>query len=173
MQSSTFSGRAPRVFISYAWEDDHYREWVISLCTQLRSDNIDVRLDKWHLERGVTIPEFMNREVRLANIVLVLCSPKYRIKVHEMEERLRSTGAGWEAMLIGAKLFTTNIWEKIEVALARGVWAEAAPDFLLGLPYIDLSNGNEANYKLLKDRLAGCRQDAPILTRLPTTANLL
>ena len=64
-----------RVFISYAWEDDDYREWVAQLAAQLRKDGVEARLDRWHLQRGQTIPEFMNSEVREADKVLVLCSP--------------------------------------------------------------------------------------------------
>jgi hypothetical protein len=55
-----------RVFISYAWEDVNYRRLVKKLATRLRNDGVDARLDAWHL-RGTTIPEFMNREVRLAS----------------------------------------------------------------------------------------------------------
>jgi hypothetical protein len=38
-----------RVFISYAWEHDKYRDWVAQLAAQLRTDGIDARLDRWHL----------------------------------------------------------------------------------------------------------------------------
>ncbi len=46
-----------RVFISYAWEDDDYRQWVAQLASQLRQDGVDARLDRWHVQRGQTIPE--------------------------------------------------------------------------------------------------------------------
>ena len=65
-----------RVFISYAWENDEYRTLVKRLATRLRRDGIDARLDAWHLE-GLTIPEFMSREVRNADKVVVVCSPQY------------------------------------------------------------------------------------------------
>ena len=89
------SKNAPvRVFISYAWEDDEYREWVAQLAAQLRADGVEARLDRWHVQRGQTIPEFMNSEVRQADKVLVLCSPKYQDKVHAMEDGGPSTGSG-------------------------------------------------------------------------------
>jgi menaquinone-dependent protoporphyrinogen IX oxidase len=68
-----------RVFISYAWENDEYRTLVKRLAARLREDGIDVRLDAWHLE-GLSIPEFMSREVRHADKILVVCSPQYRQK---------------------------------------------------------------------------------------------
>jgi hypothetical protein len=152
-----------RVFISYAWENDDYRIWVRSLAVQLRTDGFDVRLDQWHLERGVTIPEFMNREVRLADIVLILCSPMYRSKVHRMEERVRTSGAGWEAMLIGAQLFAAGQC-KLELALARGEWTEAAPDFLLGFPFHHIGRvlpWDLEAYRGLCESLRGERPTAP------------
>jgi predicted ATPase len=158
-----------RVFISYAWEDDDYKVLVNSLARRLREDGVNARLDQWHLE-GLTIPEFMDREVRLANKVLVVCSPQYREKVHAMEEGKRITGTGWESMLV-----TSRIWasadqrNKIVAVLLRGAWREAAPDFIIALPYIDLSNMAqfEVNYRELLRSLTGQREQAPRLGRLP------
>lgn len=67
---------APRVFVSYAWEDDEYRVWVERLATRLTQDGIDARLDAWHC-RNQTIPEFMNSEARNADKVLIVwCGPQ-------------------------------------------------------------------------------------------------
>jgi hypothetical protein len=93
-----------RVFISYAWENDEYRALVKRLATRLRQDGIDARLDAWHLE-GITIPEFMGREVRNADKVLVVCSPQYREKVHAMEDGKQVTGTGWESMLLNSSIW--------------------------------------------------------------------
>src|ERR1700730_5526611 len=76
--------KSKRVFISYAWENDAYRERVKCLAARLREDGVNARLDAWHLD-GQTIPEFMASEVRNAEDILILCSPQYRAKVHEME----------------------------------------------------------------------------------------
>jgi hypothetical protein len=136
-----------RVFISYAWEDDDYRQWVARLATQLREDGVDARLDRWHLQVGQTIPGFMNSEVRSANKVLVLCSPKYRQKVHAMEDGGPSTGVGWESMLLSSAMFTQDARGKAIVALARGEWKESAPDYLQDLPYDDLTQADETHLR--------------------------
>jgi hypothetical protein len=129
---------APRVFLSCAWEDGEYWVWARRLATRLRQDGINARLDAWHC-RDRTIPEFMNSEARAADKVLIVCSPRYREKVHAMEDGDRMTGSGWEAMLVGATVFTGLAERaKIVVCLAQGEWTSAAPDFLVGLPYFDL-----------------------------------
>ena len=102
-----------RVFISYAWEDGAYRDWVAQLASQLRVDGVDARLDRWDLQDGQTTPEFMNSEVRQADKVLVLCSPKYQEKVHAMEDGGPSTGSGWESMLLSSAMFTQDARSKV------------------------------------------------------------
>jgi hypothetical protein len=156
-----------RVFISYAWEDEDYRQWVARLASQLREDGVDARLDRWHLQPGQTIPSFMNSEVRQADKVLVLCSPKYREKVHAMEDGGPSSGSGWESMLLSSAMFTQDARSKVVTALARGAWQESAPDYLQGLPYEDLTQTDETNlrqaYTSLLQRLTDATEAAPPL----------
>src|SRR6266403_1766275 len=96
-----------RVFITYAWEGSDYRRLVKRFAARLRQDGINARLDAWHLE-GLTVPQFMAREVRNADKIIVLCSPQYRKNVHTMEDGQRPSGSGWEAMLI-----TSTIWARL------------------------------------------------------------
>ena len=123
-----------RVFLSYAWEDDDYRLWVKQLASRFREDGVDARLDEWHLSRNGNIAEFMNREVREAHWVLVLCSPGYQEKVRATEDGVIVAGVGWESRLLTSQLFVTA-HNKVLAALARGDWQQAAPDALLGQLY--------------------------------------
>ena len=161
----------PRVFISYAWEDDQYRDWVERLARRLRDNGVEARLDKWHLEEGETIAQFMNREQRKADKVLVLCSPAYRAKVHATEDGVRSTGSGWEAGLLADQMFADiDTRRKVIAALTRGGWQEAAPDFLVGRVYVDLADAArfEECYLDLLRRLTGQTAEAPPLGELPS-----
>jgi hypothetical protein len=53
----------PRVFISYSWDSDEHREWVLTLATRLRLDGVDVVLDEWNLGLGENRFHFMERSV--------------------------------------------------------------------------------------------------------------
>jgi hypothetical protein len=166
---AVITSRPVRVFITYAWEDPAYRETVKAFAARLRHDGVEARLDAWHLD-GVSIPEFMNREIRLADRVLILCSPKYRTKVHATEDNERVSGVGWEAMLVTSAIWTAKLRRnQMEVALFRGEWTESAPDFLQALPYIDLSSPDlfEANYLELLRRLTGNVELVPPLGKVP------
>ncbi len=149
------------IFISYAWEDDDYKRWVELLAERLNADGVEVRLDRWHLLEGDNIAEFMNREIRQADFVVVLCSPAYRIKVHATEDGERLAGVGWESRLITSRRFAGQEKNKLIPVLTRGRWQDAAPDFLLGQFYVDLSDDVKAGYRQLLERLTGTRKKAP------------
>lgn len=157
-----------RVFVSYAWEDEPYKEWVRALATRLRSDGVDARLDQWHLEEGGNIPEFMNREIRHADFVLLLCSPGYRSKVQETQEGERMAGVGWETRLLTARLLANHRGVTIP-ALTRGKWEDSAPDFLATDLYVDLSVSQtfETSYLRLLKRLTGTSEGAPEIGKSP------
>jgi hypothetical protein len=157
-----------RLFISYAWESAEYRLWVRRLAARFRQDGVDARLDHWHLGATGNIPEFMNREVRLADWVLVLCSPAYQSKVRATEDKQHLSGVGWEARLLTGRLLA-GFEHKILAALARGSWDESRPDFLTGQRYYDLSNERTFGriYRELLQSITGTDQKAPPLGEVP------
>ena len=156
-----------RVFLSYAWESGKYRTWVKQLATRLRADGIDARLDAWHLADNGNIPEFMNREIREADWILVICSPGYQARVRATEDGTRVAGTGWEMRLLNGNVFVRN-QNKILAVLATGKWDEAAPDSLLGQVYFDLSKPQtfEEQYKALCEAINGTGEKAPALGAL-------
>lgn len=69
---------APKVFVSYSWDDDEHREWVRTFASRLRSDSIDAELDRWKLAPGDQLPEFMERAVRENDFVSSSARPGTR-----------------------------------------------------------------------------------------------
>jgi hypothetical protein len=162
------STQSKRVFLSYAWESDEYRLWVERFATRLREDGIDARLDTWELRPNDSIPEFMNREIRKADWVLVLCSPEYQAKVRITEDGTRVSGVGWETRLLTGRILAANE-NKIIAVLMRGAWIDAAPDSLLSQFYYDLSDPEtfEVHYLSLLQGITGTEEKAPPLRKLP------
>jgi hypothetical protein len=162
------SAVAKRLFISYAWESEEYRLWVQRLAARFREDGVDARLDHWHLNANDNVTEFMSREVRLADWVLVLCSPAYQSKVRAMEDGQGVRGVGWETRLLTGRMLGGSE-NKTLAALARGSWAQSSPDFLAGQLYYDLSNESTfgPTYRELLQRITGTYQTAPPLGEVP------
>ena len=155
MKQGREPGRAPRVFVSYAWEDAEYRRWVQGLAESLRRDGVDVRLDAWHRADGQDFVAFMNHEAREAQRILVLGSPQYRANVLAHHAGERRSGVGWEAGLAAAYMFRGERG-KLVFAVGRGTRAEALPDWYFTQPAYDLagSHGQEQYADLLDDLAA-------------------
>lgn len=125
----------PTAFISYSWDDEKHKTWVRELATRLRADGIDVHLDHWHTVPGDQLPEFMEREIRNNDFVLIICTPKYKTKSDG-----RTGGVGYEGDIMTAEVLTRQNDRKFIPVHARDTWAESAPSWLLGKRHVDLSD---------------------------------
>jgi SEFIR domain. len=154
----------PTAFASYSWDDDLHKEWVAQLASRLRADGIDVHLDQWHAVPGDQLPHFMEREIRDNDYVIVVCTPHYKKKSDS-----RSGGVGYEGDVMTAEVFTKKNDRKFIPVLARGPWTDAAPSWLVGKYYVDLSDCEklDQNYTDLLNTITGNRQQAPQLGKPP------
>lgn len=88
-----------RVFISHTSNTSEAEEWVKALCLHLIDQGVQARLDKFHLRRGMDLPQWMCNELALANKVVVVCDEAYKQKADG-----RIGGVGWETMIIQGDL---------------------------------------------------------------------
>jgi TIR domain len=153
----------PRAFISYSWDDVRHRHWVQDLAERLRRDGIAVTLDVWEVVPGDQLPHFMERAVRENDYVLIICTPKYKSKSDD-----RAGGVGYEGDVMTAEVFATRINRKFIPILRRGKWHEAAPSWLLGVAYIDMSRKTSASaYSKLLQTLYQQQPPAPPIGQQP------
>ena len=169
-KSKTVLPTHPRAFISYSWDDRPHKEWVINLATQLRQDGVEARLDYWHTVPGDQLPEFMEREIREADYVVIVCTPSYKIKSEG-----RTGGVGYEGGIITAEVFARQNHRKFIPVLARGSWTESAASWLLGKRYSDLSDATRyiEGYRDLLSTILGTRPKPPPLGPLPSAVEAI
>jgi hypothetical protein len=84
-----------RVFISHTSKSEEAITWVKALALYLIDQGIQARLDKFHLRRGMDLPQWMCNELALAKKVVVVCDEAYKQKADG-----RLGGVGWETMII-------------------------------------------------------------------------
>jgi WD40 repeat protein len=168
MAASEPIAATPKAFISYSWDDDAHKEWVRQLAIRLRKDGVDVTLDRWHAAPGDQIPLFMERAVRENDFVIAVCTPKFK----ERSDK-RGGGVGYEGDIMTAYAFTDKDKKKFIPVLRREKWTEAAPTWLLGRAYIDLSGDpySESEYGELLRTLHGEREEAPPIGPPPVFGN--
>ena len=151
---------APSAFISYSWDHDAHKEWVRVLAQRLRADGVDVTLDRWATVPGDQLPAFMERAIRENKFVVIVCTPRYKSR-----SDAREGGVGYEGDIMTAEAMTQRNHRKFIPVWRSGSWAEAAPSWLAGKYYINLTGEtySERDYADLVRTLLGIRETAPPL----------
>ena len=99
---------APRVFISYAHDDAAHEERVRDFWLFLRNNGIDASLDLPAAGQRQDWAEWMTRQVRDADRVLVVASPDYKRRAEGDAGPGEGRGVQWEARLIRDRLLPTS-----------------------------------------------------------------
>ena len=148
----------PKAFISYSWENDDHRTWVRDIAIRLRADGIETTIDQWSAAPGDQLPAFMENAIRSNDYVLIVCTPKYKQRSDD-----RQGGVGYEGDIMTAEVFGTSNHRKFIPLLRIGSWSNAAPTWLLGKYFIDLSSSpySEENYGDLLVTMHGTRTAPP------------
>ncbi|MCC5907028.1 MAG: toll/interleukin-1 receptor domain-containing protein [Balneolaceae bacterium] len=160
----------PNVFISYSWDNDTHRGWVRKLAEALRADGVNVTLDQWHLAPGDQMTEFMERAVRENDLVLIICTTRFKQK-----SDTRTGGVGYEGDIMTAEVLSNNNHRKFIPILREKPWKEVAPSWLLGKLYIDLSGDpySEDQYKDLVATVHNQRPSPPPVGSPPASTTTL
>lgn len=155
--------KPPKVFISYAWEDD-VKPWVITFAKQLRKDGVEAVLDQWSAHYGDQLPEFMEKAVRESDFVILICTPKYKKKSDE-----RVGGVGYEGNIITSEIFQKSNHRKFIPVLRKGTWGSALPSWAAGKLSMDLSGDpySKKNYQDLLRALHGKWHTPPPIGKPP------
>lgn len=152
----------PKVFISYSWDSDEHRNRVKNFVLKLRSDDINVVYDG-DLQFGDRITKFMENSISECDIILLICTPKYKQKADS-----RISGVGYENNIITAELYETQCENKYIPVLFEGTWKESVPIWAKGKIAVDLTNPSEYAFeykRLLIQLLSTNNNELEILYR--------
>lgn len=147
---------SPKVFISYSWDSDEYKNRVVEFATSLMASGIDVLLDRWSMVEGDDLYAFMERSVTDDTVtnVLMLLSPEYGKRADG-----RIGGVGAEAQIISAQLYTkTEQTKYIPVVFQLDDQGRCDPPaYLRSRLYFNLANPEtyRVEFKRLVRRLYG------------------
>src|SRR5215831_3427087 len=90
----------PKVFISYSQESPEHEDRVLAFSNRLRADGIDCILDQYEISPPEGWPRWMDRQIQIADFVLLICTPTYFRRVMGQEESGIGHGVLWESALI-------------------------------------------------------------------------
>lgn len=169
----------PVAFVSYSWETDAHKAWVLSLATRLVSEGgVNVILDHWYLHYGMDKTVFMEDGIEQSDFVLVICTREYARKANK-----RRGGVGYEAMIITGELAEDILTKKFIPVLRAGEWDKTSmPRWLKtktgadlrGIPYSEEQFKQlvrELHGEYLKPPATGPKPDFSAATHAPSTSS--
>lgn len=139
------------VFISYSWDDEAHKSWVLGLANKLTNDGLDVKIDRHSMRLGSNAPYTMEQSIEQADKVLIIFTPGYKAKADQ-----RKGGVGYEYTIMNAALYNNQtINKKIIPVLRIGTKEQSIPAFMQQYIHVDLRNDDsfESNYNDLRHEL--------------------
>ncbi|MCC9035019.1 toll/interleukin-1 receptor domain-containing protein [Chryseobacterium sp. Ch-15] len=154
----------PVVFISYSHDTEEHKDWVLQIATRLRSNGIDVILDRWNLKLGSDLASFMERGLSKSTRIICICSENYVNKANDGKG-----GAGYEKRIISSEYINDQNTNWVIPIIRNNSSGKKVPTFLSGSIYINFEDPlqYEKNYEeLLRDIL-----DEPVIPIPPIGKN--
>lgn len=151
----------PKVFISYSWTSEAYKERVLKLAERLMDNGVDVILDQWDLSPGEDMYVFMEQSIYEADKVLILCEKGYSEKANN-----RTGGVGTETMIITPEVLKKHKQKKyIPVVMDSSV---EIPLYLKSRYAVYFTNEDEEEFKGLCFAIFGKRRKKkPVVKPIP------
>jgi hypothetical protein len=134
-----------KVFISYSWDDDSHKDWILNLANELIKNGVDVFLDQYDLSLGMEMTHFMEKAVT-ADKILAILTPNYKIKADD-----RKGGVGYEYSLITKEYYNSEPDKtKIFPILRNGDEAISTPTFMQTRIFHDMRDNGTFDAKLFQ-----------------------
>lgn len=158
LQNVLVTTEPPQVFMSYSHDDEVHCDWVMQLSHRLRSNGVDICLDRWNVSLGGNLAHYMERAADQKYRVIAVVSENYSRKCNE-----RDGGAGVEAQMLSARLYE-DLDSDAVIPIIRNNPGNppASPAFLKGRMYEDFRDDaeHEAAYEHLLREVHGVPVDA-------------
>lgn len=100
--------RLSEVFISYSHDNVGHVKQVLALSNKLRSEGIDCVLDQYETSPPEGWPRWMDKKIRDAQFVLMICTESYYKRVMGEEDLDKGLGVKWEGNLIYQHIYNAG-----------------------------------------------------------------
>lgn len=130
----------PVVFISYSWDSEQHKQWVLELSKDLREKfRVYTLLDRYN-HGGDDLPTFMLKGLDRADRVLIIGTPKYKEKLEKA-----GGGAKFEDQVITISLYKNMGSDKFVPVLREGTFSDSFNTLIETRLGYDMSN--DVNYE--------------------------
>jgi len=144
---------SPSAFISYSWDSEAHKQWVLDLASRLQTQGVRVILDQWNLAPGGDRTFFMEDSVFKSKFVVLVCTPPYAKRANN-----REGGVGYEATIITGELAKNIKQAKFIPVLRDGDWDSSLPRWIQTKLGVDL-RGNPYSESQYEDLLRALHEE--------------
>lgn len=160
----------PAVFISYSHDSPEHADKILTFSNRLRSEGIDTVLDQYEESPPEGWPMWMDRQIKAADFVLMICTEIYYKRVMGEEESGIGLGVKWEGNLIYQPIYNADTKNtKFIPVLVDGSKTDCIPTPMQGATHykVETSQGYEELYRRLTHQPKTIKQKLGKLKRLP------
>src|SRR6266702_2294668 len=160
----------PKVFISYSHDSLEHEDRVLELSDRLREDALDCILDQYEISVPEGWPRWMDRQIRTADFVLMICTPTYYRRVMGEEGPGKGLGVQWESNAIYQYIYNAGTMNtRFIPVLLEGTHASDIPIPWQGVPhyYPTTEEGYEKLYRRLTNHSYTPRPQLGVMRHLP------
>src|SRR5659263_59872 len=95
----------PKVFISYSHDSEEHKDRALALSDRLRADGIECIIDQYETSPPEGWAQWMIKQVKKANFVLIVCTETYQLRFEGEEEPEKGKGAIWAGVIITQQIY--------------------------------------------------------------------
>ncbi|KRL07992.1 toll/interleukin-1 receptor domain-containing protein [Liquorilactobacillus hordei] len=159
----------PTVAVLYSYDDDQHREWVEELVNKLKENKVYVNYDHDKLNLGDDINQFMELLVSNSDILLPICTKKYKSHIDQ-----RENGSGYEGRML-AQVIKDKTHKVIPIY--KDEYAnDKTPNCLMGINGVILNDQfNDKHFGDLLKNILDLKIEKKVITKDPreTIAELM
>ncbi|MCM3412698.1 toll/interleukin-1 receptor domain-containing protein [Metabacillus litoralis] len=127
-------------FISYSWDSEEHKQWVMDLANLLRRNRVDATIDRFITQSNTTnLNTMMVSNIKNNDFLIVVLTKKFAEKSDNLQG-----GVGFETML-SLPVLLENPDKLIFILRHKGSFKDAFPFHLKGYYAIDFSDVNNFN----------------------------
>jgi tetratricopeptide (TPR) repeat protein len=162
--------KSPKVFISYSHDSPAHADRVLAFSNRLREDGIEAILDQYAVAPPEGWPRWMDKQIRDADFVLMLCTETYYRRVMGEEEAGKGLGVRWEGNLIYNHIYQNeSLNPKFIPVLFEGGQVKHIPTPLQSVTiyWVDREEDYDRLYRYLTDQPRALKSELGEIRRLP------
>jgi tetratricopeptide (TPR) repeat protein len=165
----------PKVLISYSHDSPEHADRVRELSDRLRADGIDCILDQYEVSPPEGWANWMDRQIRDADFVLMICTETYHRRVIGEEKPGIGHGVRWEALVSYQHIYNAGtVNEKFIPVLLESGKFEHIPTPLQGVTHYLAykEDGYEDLYRRLTNQPEHVKPALGKMRKLPPVAKM-